>query len=299
MRIICVLIFVEIITCFNTNSIDYKLARFRVYSKNPPYDKKRREQRRSKRLKQVLPAENIALEMKNQAMISRALVMQNQIFGPRLSQVPGDGGKIPDLEESRDKYTHVKNYYSSYYNTYIDKNAPSTVNKFNTTTNTVNDLVNAGNTTMATSVDTADTNDNDVKKDNYGEFFNNEAETINKILKDPNATFGEFEGQKPAVKRPFYKEFEGFHPDSSYIRATMKRSIAAYKDDIEEDYEGTQSYCGLKYETLLSHLTPENMELVRQMEIEVKQGELSPDNPILDLDIDTNDEMDDEFYLNQ
>uniref|UniRef100_A0A3B0MMG9 Uncharacterized protein n=1 Tax=Theileria annulata TaxID=5874 RepID=A0A3B0MMG9_THEAN len=283
MRILCILIFVDIISCFNPNSLDYKVVKFRVYSKNPDYDRKLREQRRSKRLKHALPLEDMKLDMMNQSLISGAKRMQKRIFGPRLSQVPGDGGEIPDLAKSTDKYNHVKEYYSSYSTTYFKKNTP---------TNSTEGTTGSTNTTNANNTDGTSTNNTNTL-DNYREFFNDEEKTIKKILKDPNATFGEFEGQKPAVQKPFYKKFEGFQPESKYKIATMKRTLAAYKQDFEEEFEGTQNYCGLRYEAVFSHASPENVEMLRQMEIEVKQGGLSPNNPILEVDVNVDDQIDD------
>ncbi|BAM40488.1 conserved hypothetical protein [Theileria orientalis strain Shintoku] len=87
---------------------------FSIFAKNPSFERKQRQQRKSKRLKQVLPLEHMSMTKQMDNLVRKSKLRQQRLFGYRLSELPGDGGVIPLLEKKIDKPAWVRKYFSAY-----------------------------------------------------------------------------------------------------------------------------------------------------------------------------------------
>ncbi|AFZ79941.1 signal peptide-containing protein [Theileria equi strain WA] len=224
--------------------------KFAVFAKNSYFDIKKRFQRRARRLKQIIPPTVRRLDRMEENAARYIQKDQKVRFGERLSQIPGDGGMIPGLKSTSNAPEAVVNYYKSYF---FDKKKriPCELDK------------------------------------NYDLFRENEWENIQRIIRDPQKTFGCFEGKEPVMNEPFYKPMEKFEPNEEYKRATFRKLVKkTVTVEIPEKLKRNQGYYGLVVESIFSKISKEEMDRLRLMEINMKMGNYKYDKNIYGTDDD-------------
>ncbi|UKJ90656.1 hypothetical protein MACJ_001590 [Theileria orientalis] len=203
---------------------------FSIFAKNPSFERKQRQQRKSKRMKQVVPLEHMTMSKQMDNLVRKSEYKQKRLFGYRLSELPGDGGIIPLLEMKSDKQDWVRNYFSAY----------------------------------------------EGKDAEYVRSSMNDDKMVAAISANPSKTAGKFKNVDPLVSNFFYQVVERVFGQESFVQATFKKTVASIRRHHVEASEGTQNYYGLEVETLFSQLDPEDMDKLRQIEIQVKSGKMDP-----------------------
>lgn len=98
---------------------------------------------------------------------------------------------------------------------------------------------------------------------------------------EPRKTFGCFEGKAPITEEPFYKPMDRFYTDQEFHRATVRKTPKkTVTVEVPKKRKHTQGYYGLVVEKIFTHLSKQDMDEMREMEIDSKMGCVKYKDPI-------------------